>query len=178
MRRILAVLAVLVGLGPAGAALAAEDLSIAAFYGRWQGTGEARRPDDIFGLTARDLDVTIRPIEGGFKVSWTTVIHPDGVTGSAEVKRKSTAIDFVASGAPGVFRAPAQADPFGGGLMWARIKEQTLTVYALVVDSEGAYNIQSYDRTLTGLGMELVFTRIKDDEPQRIVKGRLIRVSD
>ena len=178
MRRILAVLAVVSVLGPAGVAPAADDLSIAAFYGHWQGTGEARRPGDIFGLTARDLDVTIGAIDGGFKVSWTTVIHPDGATGSAEVKRKSTTVDFVASGAPGVFRAPAQTDPFGGGLMWARIKEQTLTVYALLIGDDGAYNVQSYDRTLTGLGMELVFTRIKDDEPQRIVKGRLIRVSD
>jgi hypothetical protein len=166
-------------LGSTGAVLAAENLSIAAFYGSWKGTGEAHSPDGYFGMTARDLDVRIEPKGNGFTVAWTTVTHPGGDIGSAKTRRKSSSIDFLPSGKPGLFRAARPGDPLvGDAYAWARIKGQTLTVYVLNIDENGAYVIQSYDRTLTGFAMELTFARIRDDEPERTATGKLIKLAD
>ena len=171
-------------LGPMGAVLAAGNLSVTAFYGTWKGAGEAHSPGSYFALTARDLDVKIEPKGPGFSVAWTTVTYPgaetsSGETSIAKVKRKSSTLDFVPSGKPGVFKAARTGDPFAGeAYAWARIKGQTLSVYLLSIDETGAYVIQSYDRTLTGFAMELNFARIRDDEPERTARGKLIKIAD
>ncbi len=52
----------------------AQDLPIAAFFGSFKGGGVAENRDSIyFGVTVRDLDVTIRPEGSGFRVDWTTI---------------------------------------------------------------------------------------------------------
>ncbi|MDH3597314.1 MAG: hypothetical protein OEU09_16975 [Rhodospirillales bacterium] len=166
-------------LGPMGAALGAGNLSVTAFYGSWKGAGEAHSPGDHFAMTARDLDVRIEPKGPGFSVAWTTVTYPGGEQSTAKIKRKSSTLDFVPSGKPGVFKAARTGDPFAGeAYAWARIKGQTLTVYLLNIDEEGAYVIQSYDRTLTGFAMELTFARTRDDEPERTARGKLIKTAD
>jgi len=130
-------------------------------------------------MTARDLDVKIAPKGAGFGVAWTTVTYPGGGASSAKVRRKSSAIDFLPSGKPGVFKAARAGDPLAGeAYAWARIKGQTLTVYVLNIDETGAYVVQSYDRTLTGFAMEITFTRIRDNEPERTAKGKLIKIAD
>ena len=60
-------------------------------------------------------------------------------------------------------------------MSWARIKENALVVYLMVIDKEGAYQLQRYERKLVGTGMELTFTRLKDGEKIRTVKGRLVK---
>ncbi len=166
-------------LGSAGAVSAADNLAIEAFYGSWEGTGQAQMPDGYFGLTARDLDVQIGPKGNGFNVTWTTITHPGGDIGRTESRRKSSSIDFVPGGRPGLFKAARQGDPLAGeSYIWARIKGSTLTVYVLNIDQDGAYVIQSYDRTLTGFAMEVTFARIRDDQPERTAKAKLIKVAD
>ena len=64
-----------------------------------------------------------------------------------------------------------------GCYAWAYIKGQTLTVHSLVIDETGSYTMHSYDRTLTGLGMELEFTRVRDGEPTKTVTGKLTKAS-
>jgi hypothetical protein len=173
------VFVLLAWLGPISTVLAADNLSISAFYGSWKGAGEAHSPNSYFAMTARDLDVKIEPKGNGFSVAWTTVTYSGGDTGSAKVRRKSSSIDFLPSAKPGVFKAARAGDPFSGeAYTWARIKGQTLTVYLLNIDEEGAYVIQSYDRTLTGFAMDLTFSRIRDDEPERTAIGKLIKIAD
>jgi hypothetical protein len=50
-------------------------------------------------------------------------------------------------------------------------------VHSLVIDENGSYTMHTYDRTLTGLGMELRFTRVRDGEPTKTVTGRLTKAS-
>ncbi len=179
MGKYVVLLVVLGWLGPAGAALAAENLTVDAFYGTWKGSGEAHSPGNYFALTARDLDVRIEAKGAGFSVAWTTVTHPGGEGSTAKIKRKSSTIDFLPGGKPGVFKAARPGDPLAGeAYAWARIKGQTLSVYLLSIDEHGAYVIQSYDRTLTGFAMELTFARIRDDEPERTARGKLVKVAD
>lgn len=177
--RMVVVVAVLAWLVQPGAAPAA-DLGIEAFYGHWKGTGVAQSPNSLyFAMTDRDLDVKIGPKDAGFSVAWTTVLRQGGDPENPDVRRKSSALDFLPSGKPGVFAAAEAGDPLSGeAFAWARVKGQTLTVYLLSIGADGAYVVQSYGRTLTGFGMDLTFTNIRDDEPQRSVKGKLIRVQD
>ena len=180
MRRFALVLMVFGWLVPPGDVRAAGNIAVDAFYGRWQGTGMAETPGSVyFSMTARDMDVQIAPKGEGFTVSWTTVLRQGGDPDNPDVKRKSTTIDFLPTAVPSVFKSTNAGDPLSGEpLTWARIKRQTLTVYLMLIDPEGAYVVQSYDRTLTGFGMELEFRRIRDDEPERRVKAKLIRVQD
>ena len=181
MARRLMVAAVALGVLVAGAAAgAAQDLPISAFAGRYVGAGLARNDlSEYFNLTARDLDVTIRPQGGGFALSWTTVLREGGDPGNPNVKRKTTARTFAPAGRPGVFRAVTAVDPLSGQpFAWARIRGQTLTVHSLVITEDGSYEMHTYDRTLTGQGMELRFTRVRDGETTRSVTGTLTKEDD
>lgn len=166
-------------LGPMGTALAAENLRINAFFGTWEGTGAANSPNNYFPMNARDLDVTIGPSGDGFNVTWTTITYPGGENSLAKVKKKTASLDFLPSSRPGLYKAARPGDPLAGeAYAWARIKGKTLSVYMLNVDNEGAYVIQSYDRTLTGFAMELKFARIRDDEPERTAIGKLVKTAN
>ena len=178
--RVLAAVAVLAALLAGGAARAGEDLTIEAFSGRFVGSGIAKNDlSEYFALTVRDLDVRITPEAGGFALSWTTVLRQGGDPDNPDVKRKTGAIYLVPTDRAGVFRGAADMDPLAGvPFVWARIAGQTLTVHSLVVDNDGSYEIQTYDRTLTGTGMDLKFTRVRDGQPVRAVTGKLVKVED
>ncbi len=152
-------------------------LSIGHFFGTFSGGGVAENEDSIyFAVTARDFDVVIGPAGDGFKVTWTSVIRRGGDVAKPKVRKKSTTRTFVSGARPGVFNGASSGDPLSGKEMsWARIKENALVVYLMVIDKEGAYQLQRYERKLVGTGMELTFTRLKDGEKIRTVKGRLIK---
>ncbi len=152
-------------------------LSIAHFYGTFSGGGVAENEDSIyFAVTARDFDVVIGPAERGFKATWTSVIRSGGDINKPKVRKKSTTRTFVSGALPGVFNGTSSGDPLSGKEMsWARIKENALIIYLMVIDKDGAYQLQRYERKLVGTGMELTFTRLKDGEQVRTVKGRLIK---
>ncbi len=154
------------------------DARIGAFAGSYQGSGVADGRDSIyFTITARDLDVTIKPNGAGFEISWTTVIHNGGP--SSRPQRKSEKVEFVAADPKksNIFRAATPGDPMAGQpYYWARIAGQTLIVYALSVAPNGGYDLSSWSRTLTPAGMELVFRRQRDGEGTRVVKGKLAKL--
>ena len=61
MRHLAAILILALGLLP-GAAQAAPDQTIDAFFAHWKGMGISKNPDSVyFGVTERDFDVIIRP---------------------------------------------------------------------------------------------------------------------
>ena len=142
-----------------------------AFYGRYHGTGLARDPNIMaFGFDKRDFDVEIGAAEGGFFVAWTTVMQtPTG----KETKRKSTRIDFVPSGRPGIYIDHAAATGIADGLSWASISGRALTVRVLTILEDGAYQVQSYQRTLSKDGLYLVFRSDGDGAIIRIVTADL-----
>lgn len=163
-----------VGLGPGRPVLAA-DLPVAAFVGIYQGSGAAEGAEVVpLGLVSRDLDVTIRAQGGGLQVSWTIVQAGQG-RGAKTIRRGET-VEFLPTAQPNVFRAARPGDPLAGQpLYWARIRGQTLTVFALQITSTGSYEMLSWARTLTANGMELVFRRLRDGEAPRVIRGRLAK---
>ena len=165
----------LIGGGPALAA----DRSIEAFFGTYEGRSVSANDE---GFAARDMRVVIAATKSGFNVTWNTVTH--GADGKAKVKEYS--IDFEPTQRPGIFGSemrrnmfghrvpldPLQGDPY----VWARITGDVLTVYALHITAEGGYEMQVYHRTLTAEGLDVRFTRFREDQPLRGVTGTLVRV--
>ena len=161
------------------AGLAQESGPITAFYGQWQGSGLSQTSDSAyFGMTARDFDVTLRPAGTGFSVEWTTVLRQGGDPNNPDVRRKSSRLTFVPDPKPGLYRASDAKDPLSGtDYAWARLDGRSLTVYVMKIDDDGRFNVQIYDRSLNELGMELRYTRIRDAEASRTVKGKLVKVA-
>ncbi len=164
-------------LGCAAAAQAQAPLTIKAFYGTYTGSGVAENKDSAyFGVTERDLDVVIHPDGAGFSLAWTTVAHEGGDPAKPKVKRKQDQVAFVPGPAPGTWRIAEEPDPFSGApVIWARIEGTSLIVNVLTIDPQGHAELQRYARTLSGGGMELTFTAMRDGERVRTVKGKLIK---
>lgn len=165
----------LVALLPAPAE--AQDAKIAEFAGTYQGSGVAEGRDNVyFTIVARDLDVTVKPKDGGFEVTWTTITQ--GTTRGQRVVRKTDTVSFVPGDKPNVFRSVTPVEPMAGTpYYWARIGGRTMTVYALTITANGAYELTSWARTLNPNGMDLVFRRLSDGEAVRTVRGKLVKVA-
>ena len=181
MKRILAgalALALWLGFSTAmTATAAAQDISIRAFKGQWGGSAVANNRDSLyFGVTIRDLDVTITPKVGGFTIAWTTVIRRGGTPSKPKVRKKSVTMEFVSAGRKGVWRLASAGDMLRGSPYgWARLAGRTLTIYLMEIDAGGTYSLARYARTRSGAGMDLEFTALRDGEPARIVRGKLVR---
>ena len=160
-------------------ALAADNLPISAFFGEFQGSGVSETTDSIyFAVTQRDMDVSIRPEGDGFTVKWVTVTRQSGDPNNPNVKRKERSLTFKASSLPGIFKGVDKVDPMTGDYYWARISGNSLFVYVMTVAEDGKFQVQVYERTLSGTGMQLRFTRIRDGEPVRTVDAKLVKVAN
>jgi hypothetical protein len=157
----------------------AADRKISSFYGVYAGQSISAKGE---GLSARDLSVEIKPAKGGFNLSWTTVTHKR----SGAPSRKSYSIDFSKSPRKGIWGSAQRRDAFGNmqpinplhegdPFVWATIKGDTLTVYALLITSNGGYELQTYARTLTAKGLQLTFTRLRNGERLKAISGVLVK---
>lgn len=160
--------------------LLADGHVIDPFIGEYQGQSIV---DNTAGLHPRDLSVSITRRGKGFNVEWTTVIYEaDGRS-----RRNNYSISFIPTRRSNIFSSAMRTNVFGGRqamdplrgepFFWARVRGHTLTVYALLITDEGGYEMQVYDRTLTGAGdLELEFSRVRDGEVLRSISGHLRRV--
>jgi len=172
--------------GFAQAASAADAITIKAFFGTYEGSGIAKNADSLyFGVTDRDLGTIIHAEPQGFSVSWTTVLRGGGDAKNPKVRRREDKLTFVASagsspsGRVSQWRASNMPDPFSGNpYAWARLEDTKLTIYMLTIDPQGRYEVQRYDRTLVAGGLELTFTDVRDGEPIRVVHGKLVKIGE
>ena len=158
--------------------LAAADAPIEAFFGNYVGTMISTSDA---GLTERDLGVSIEKGDGGFSVNWTTITRkPDG-----RFKRKAYFINFRSTRRAGIYSSAMKTDKFGARVpldplagepyVWARVRGQTLTVFALLITDDGGYEMQVYDRTLVDDGLHLKFSRFHNGQPLREITAVLVR---
>lgn len=150
------------------------------FVGEYLGEGISHQDDH---LTKRDLRVQIKPKSDGFSVTWVSVTHKNDGT----LKRKSYTVHFKPKGKPGLYGSAMRTDMFGNQVpldplegepyVWARISGDTLFVYAMLITDDGGYEMQVYERTLTSNGMELTYSRVRNGEILRTVRGTLKRVN-
>jgi hypothetical protein len=132
--------------------------------------------------TVRDLGVSIEPDGDYFKISWSTATR----RGDGEIKHKSYAISFAPTKRPEIYRSAMRTDMFGNRVpmdplsgdpfVWCRIAGNTLTVYALLIDHAGSYDLQIYERTRVDNGLDLKFTRLREASPPKVLSALLERV--
>jgi len=152
--------------------------AIEPFLGHYRGKTIVGDDDET---TMRDLAVSIEPDGEYFRIVWNTATRRDGDT-----KRKSYAISFVPTKRPEIYRSAMRTDMFGNRVpmdplsgdpfVWCRIAGKTLTVYALLIDDAGSYDLQVYDRTLVDNGLHLEFTRLRENYAPKALSGFLERV--
>lgn len=143
----------------------AEDVQIAAFFGRFEGTGITEKLETrYYGIKANDFDVEIGQDGIGFFVSWTRVDRVSLDPANQEVKRQAQRIQFVPSGHSGTYRATIPDAKVAGAYTWATISGQSLTISQMGIDEAGGIELQTYDRTLTDLGMVLEASRVRNFE--------------
>ena len=156
---------------------AASDVE--AFFGEYQGEAVTDHDGEI---KKRDLRVKISPTKHGFTVNWVSVTkRADG-----RLKRKEYSIDFHPTRRKGIYRSGERRDMFGNPVpldplegdpyVWARVHEDTLTVYALHVLEDGGYEMQTYARTRIPEGLDLKYSRVRDGKILRTVNGTLFEV--
>ena len=127
------------------------------------------------GLTKRDLDVVITRENSGFAIGWTTITQKP----SGKISRKNYIVAFEPTDRRGLFQPVgnvqgAKLDPLKGDpRLWARVRDKTLTVYAVLITEDGGYEMQIYDRTLVPGGLDLNFTRVRDGKQLKQIKARL-----
>ncbi|MBK0328388.1 hypothetical protein I5535_13940 [Rhodobacteraceae bacterium F11138] len=161
----------------AALAVQAAASDIDRFVGTYAGSAEIVKSDG--SRSPRDLSVAIRQTRKGFRVKWTTITHrPDGT-----FKERKYDIAFTPSPRPGVYAAAMKKNVFGHAVqldpmkgepyVWARISDDTLTVYSLFVDAQGGYELQQFDRTLIPGGLKLEFNRFSDGVQRRTITTNL-----
>jgi hypothetical protein len=180
----LVLMGLLLGAGPAFA----QDALPEGFFGNWQGvTLSASEGSENLTFSPDDLDVQIEPDGEGFKMHWTTLTHG----GSAgELVREPVEARFAPADHPGVFAFnpeksslllslfgdPSTNNPLEGEpLLWARVEDETLSVYGLVIGSDGSFDLYQHVRTLTADGMFAVHTHRTELEPAVVIEGDLER---
>lgn len=162
---------------------AAAAQGIEPFVGRFTGESVQVSGKDE---AKRDLtvEITKSPDGKGFLVLWKTVIHK--ASGKDE-EQPADKVRFVPTRRDNIFSAASRQDMFGKQVpidpisgkdpyYWARIRDKTLSVYNILINDDGGYEMQVYHRTLTDGGMKVEFQRIRDGVPQRTVSGILKRV--
>ena len=154
---------------------AADTLSIGDFVGHFRGEAQVQAGDRFFIQQLRDAEVDLRTESDGFHLSWTTVIHYDEGDKS-KVRRRDAEMRFVAGPISNQFRTPDPLEPFTEKpAAWALIDGATLIVHVLSILADGNYELQTYERSLSGNTMTLHFSRIFPGRPELVVSGKLTR---
>lgn len=156
----------------------AQAADIDRFIGRY--IGEAGFA--IEGETKpRDLSTTIESTKEGFTVEWTSRSYRS----SGKTKENTYKIEFVPSQRPHIFGSAMKTNIFGKQVpldplrgepfVWSRFEADTFTVYSLIINEVGEYELQEYHRTLADGGLDLLFRRVRNGEPQREITAFLKR---
>ncbi len=151
----------------AGVAETAGAADFERFIGSYSGSVQI----ESNGQTSRrDMSVRIKTTDGGFQVNWKSVSRKtDGRT-----KEKEYTIGFLPTQRGGIYSSamgvnlfgnPVPLDPMKGDpYVWGRISGDTLTVFSLLIDKDGGYEMQEYNRTLAEGGLNLEYQRIRNGE--------------
>ena len=154
---------------------AADALSIGDFVGHFRGEAQVQAGDRFFIQQLRDTEVDLRAEVDGFRLSWNTLIHYDEAD-NTKVRRRTAQMRFVAGPKPNQFRGLDPLEPFAEKpTAWAYIDHNTLIVHVLSILDDGNYELQTYERSLSGDTMTLHFSRLLPGRPELVVSGQLQR---
>ena len=172
-----------------GVSLPAQSADFSPFLGSFE--GQARIVGEDQNTPPRDVTVEIEKHKKGFTISWATT----KTSTSGKKKKKEYSIDFLPTDRKGIYAAGQKVNVFGGRkpldplkgdpYLWARIRDNQLTIVGLLILDTGVFELFSYHRTLLDQGntMDLHYHRIKEGSEGRPgeefeVKGTLTRSAD
>jgi hypothetical protein len=166
---------------------AARAASLEPLFGTYVGVAQV---EDIAkgDVRQRDMDIVIEPYkQGGFMINWVNVSLVDGKRAVPGVERRVQTVLFEPAQDRGFFVEVAENNPFrereqtrpmrGDPVRWASLDDQGLHVYSFVVLEDGRYELQTYDRRLTDIGLDIKFQRIVDGEVLREITGTTARAN-
>ncbi len=160
------------------ASISNADVSLTAFEGHWEGTAVSESSSSVnFAITSRDMDVEIRPqSDKSFTVKWRTLLRQVGQPGAPDEVLKETTRTYLPTAGGKVWHVAKKGNVYSGDTVsWATLKGQNLTIYSMAMSKNGGYDMLVYSRTLTGLGMKLEFTAMRDGKLRRTASGTLIK---
>lgn len=156
------------------------------FIGTYVGTAQVLGPDGEV-TEERDMDITITEESGGgFRITWINVTLIDGRRDVVGVRRRVDEVALEPGDRDGVYLEKTRRSLFerrrdidvitGDPMRWGRIDDNRLGIFSLVVKENGGYALQSYERILTDVGMDIEFTRVEDGVVVRRIVGHTVRV--
>jgi hypothetical protein len=156
---------------------------LAASIDQFEGTYEGEAQFFFEGDTQRrDMSTTINATKTGFELSWTSVSYKD----DGRTKAKTYTIEFIPSARENIYKSAMKKNLFGNDVpldplqgepfVWARLEEDTLSVFSLFINSVGEYEVQEFHRTLVEAGLDLVFRRVHDGASEKEIRTFLMRV--
>lgn len=148
------------------------------FIGEYSGSAEYTNEGEVQN---RDLSVSVVPEARGFSLTWTSVIYKtDG-----RKKEKTYTIEFTQSDREHIYGSAMKTNVFGKEIpldplagepyVWARIVDDTFTVFSLFINEEGEYEMQEYHRTLAEGGLDLVFRSVSPGGVEKVIEAFLKR---
>ena len=151
---------------------------IEPFFGTFEGTVEF---EENGRTERRDMSAVIAETRQGFSISWTSVTYKsDGRT-----KEKTYTVEFLPSQRDNIYASAMKANVFGKQVpldplrgepfVWARIVNETLSLFSLFINEAGDYEMQEYHRTLADGGLDLEFRRMRNGAEVRAITTFLKR---
>lgn len=180
--------AIAIGLAFAAAVLLAVPAfadTIDPFIGTYVGTAQVLGPNGEV-TEERDMDITIAEDRDGFRITWINVTLIDGRRDVVGVRRRVDEVTLEPGDRDGIFLEKTRRSLFerrqdvdvisGDPMRWGRIDGDRLGIFSLVVMENGGYALQSYERILTDVGMDIEFTRVENGAVIRRIVGHTVRV--
>jgi hypothetical protein len=170
---------------PAGPAAAVEP-AVEPFLGTYVGTAQVYDRNGNLEET-RDMDILIEEgPKGGFTITWINVSRVDGRRDVPGVERRVATATFVPGDRDGMyveemrgslFERRQTADAMAGEpLRWARVDGDRLGIFSFGILDDGGYGLQSYERILTDVGIDIEFRAVRDNTVVRTIVGHTVRV--
>jgi hypothetical protein len=167
----------------------ASAASLSDYFGAYVGVATVEKDEKGGAGEVRDIDLVISPYkQKGFRVEWVAVYLVDGRRDVPGVKRRKHEVLFEPGDNDCCFVQVGEYDPFretealqpmlGEPVRWAVLDEHGLKIYSFAILEDGDYELQSYTRSLTEEGVNLLYERIKDGVVMRRITGHTVRTPD
>lgn len=162
--------------------------SLSDYFGTYVGVATVEKDDEAGAGEKRDIDLVIsRYKQNGFRIEWIAVYLVDGRRDVPGVKRRKHEVLFEPGDQDCCFVQVGEYDPFreteaprpmlSEPVRWAVLDDNGLQLYSFAVLEDGDYELQSYTRSLTEQGIDLLYERIEDGVVMRRITGHTVRIS-
>jgi hypothetical protein len=128
-----------------------------------------------------DLHLQIRPRDQGFLLSWQSLATAE------DGDKHHHRVRFSPTRRPNIYLAVMRCDMFGNLIpldpmqgepyLWVRIAGNHLTLYVMYIADDGSHDLRIYRYGLEGDQISLKFERLRDNQPLRVIRGDMRKIS-